>query len=133
MKEIFESRKQARLLAKQQNIKVKEALKLIARSHGFSSWKSYKDSIDTFWYKGSSAFLNHWFAHYDEAKNFLKSSGGYLLTYKGQYFVATSDYIEYLGFDPEHSIWQVVNFDVSTSASLEKVYNYYLKPEKLCE
>ena len=113
-------------LEDKKEIKLKEALELIGKENGFSNWKNYKDSLDTFWYSKSSPFLNQWFSNHKEAKHFQSESGGFLLTYKGQYFVALNDYIEYLGIDPHAEIWKIINYDVSSSNALEKFYDFYI-------
>lgn len=127
MKSIIESKKQARILAKQQGIKLKQALEILAHQHQFPDWKSYKNSLDTFWYSQSSAYLNHWFASHKDALMYLEQHQGYLLTYKGDYFVATAEYIEHLGIDPNAEVWKVINYDVSHSNAIEKMYQYLTK------
>ena len=46
----------------------KHALEVIAREHGFITWKKLKDNSDVVWYPRHSAFLNMWVATYAEAK-----------------------------------------------------------------
>jgi len=130
MKSIIEAKKRARLLGKSKNIKLKEALELVAVENDFTSWKDYKNSLDTFWYEKSSSFLNHWFSTHSEASEYRKEYGGYLLTYKGQYFVASAQYIEHLGLDAKDDVWEAINFDVSTSNALEKVYQRLISGKK---
>lgn len=89
---------------------MKDALLLLAKKNHFSDWKSYKNSIDTFWYNKSSPFLTNWFTVHAQAKIYQIENGGFILTYKGQYFVASHDYIDFLGFDSKHEIWKVVDF-----------------------
>jgi hypothetical protein len=126
MKSIIEAKKLAQILSKEKGIKLKQALELLAKENNFSTWKDYKNSLDTFWYEKSSSFLNHWFTQHQEALDYQKQYGGYLLTYKGQYFVASADYIEHLGIDSKHEIWKRIDFDVSSSNALEKVYEYLI-------
>jgi len=114
MKSIIEAKKLANILSKEKNIKLKQALELLARQNSFSTWKEYKDSLDTFWYEKSASFLNHWFTQHQEALDYQKKYGGYLLTYKGQYFVTSAEYIEHLGIDSKHQIWERIGFDGGT-------------------
>ena len=132
MKSIIEAKKLAHILSKEKGIKLKQALELLARQNSFASWKDYKNSLDTFWYEKSSSFLNHWFTLHQEAFDYQKQYGGYLLTYKGQYFVASAEYIEHLGIDSKAEIWKRIHFDVSSSSALEKMYEYlkFSKVEK---
>lgn len=127
MKSIIESKKQARIIAKNKNIKLKQALEIIAQENNFPSWKDYKNSLDTFWYSQSSAFLNHWFTSHRDARDHQQKHGGYLLTYQGHYFVASAEYIEHLGINPNADIWKVIDFDVSRSNALEKLYQFLNK------
>lgn len=124
MKALIEAKKLGQILARRQDIKLKDALELVAKENQCDSWKDYKSSLDTFWYKKSSPFLTHWFTVHNEAVNFREREGGYLLTYKGQYFVVDRDYIEFLGLDPDAPVWQVIQYDVSPSNHLEKIYDY---------
>lgn len=130
MHPILKLRAKARWLAKQHNIKQKLALQQIAVEEGYSDWKSCKDAIDTFWYPKHSAFLNHWFTRHSDAEQLKNGDGGYLLTYKGQYFVAKEEYIRHLGFDPQDPVWVVINYDVSSGNALEKFFAYHGKPTK---
>lgn len=127
MNPIIRLRAKARWLSKQQDIKLKDALQQIAIEEGYSDWKLCKNALDTFWYQKPSAYLNHWFAKHAEAEQHKDIYGGYLLTYKGQYFVASKDYIEHIGFSASDPIWGVINYDVSTSNALEKFHAYYAK------
>lgn len=127
MSSILKAKKQAKKISKTKKIKLLDALMLVAKENDFPDWKSYKNSLDTFWYQKSSPFLNHWFVKYSEAKEFQKKNGGYLLTFKGQYFIASENYIEHLGLDPDDSVWRAIDYDVSSAAALEKFQNYYQK------
>lgn len=130
MNDVLKAKELARKISKEKKIKLKDALAMIAKENKFDSWKSYKNFLDTFWYQKSSPFLNHWFSTHAEAQAFRQANGGYLLTYKGQYFVASEDYIEFLGLDSHDPIWEAIGFDVSSSNALEKFQNYYRSEEK---
>ena len=130
MSSISKAKEKAKKISKSKKIKLKDALTLVAKEKSFTDWKSYKDSLDTFWYRDTSPFLNHWFSKYKEAKEFQKKEGGFLLTFKGHYFVASRDYIEYLGIDPDDPIWKAIDYDVSFTSALEKFHNYYQKAQE---
>lgn len=125
MNDVLKAKEQAKKISKDKKIKLKDALTMIAKENKFDSWKSYKNYLDTFWYQNSSPFLNHWFATHSEAEAFRQTNGGYLLTYKGQYFVASAEYIEFIGLDAQDPIWPSINYDVSSPNALEKFQNYY--------
>jgi hypothetical protein len=126
MNSIIEIKKKAKILSKKQNIKIKEALEHISIENGFTQWKDYRNSLDTFWYKKFTPFLTEWFTTHSDAKKYQSIKGGFLLTYKGQYFVVDENYIEFLGINPKADIWKVINYDVSTSNSYDKIYEYLI-------
>lgn len=119
----IEARKRAQSLSKAKAIKLKQGLEMVAKESGFNTWKEYKDSMDTFWYSKASPFLTQWFKSHSEAKEYLSQNGGYLLTFKGDYFIACADYIRFLGLDPDMDLWARVGFDLSSSQSLDKFYH----------
>ena len=57
------------------------------------------------------AILNRWFTTYEEARASLESEGGYLLPFRNQFFVTTSEGIRELGLDPEHPDWARIGWD----------------------
>lgn len=124
MKAIKEARGRAKALSKEKGIQLKKALELIAEEEGKPSWKALKDSLDTSWYLKASPFLNHWFVVYSEAKAFREAKGGYLLTYKGQYFIVQADYIEYLGMKSEAAIWKQINYDMNSVGAVDRMLEY---------
>lgn len=115
---------EAKLLAKDKDLKLKDAFELIAQQAQYKDWKSYKDSLDIDWYAKHSPFLNKWFAQYENALQHLNQYGGFLLTYKGQFFIAEKEYIRHLGFDPENEVWQRVGFDASSAKSANLLKKY---------
>lgn len=127
MKSIIKIKKQAKNLSKERKLKIKDALDIISKEKGFSSWKELRNSLDTFWYEKSSPFLTEWFTTHAEANSYLSKKQGYLLTYKGQYFVVDADYIEFIGIDPSADIWKSIGHDVSSSNSFDKLYDYLRK------
>ena len=121
MDRIIKIKNKAKMLAREKGIKTKAALDLLAQENNFSNWKSYKNSLDVFWYKKSSPFLNHWFAKHVDALSHQEQNGGYILTFKGQYFVTEKEYIEHLGLNPDDPIWNIIHYDVSHSNALKKL------------
>ena len=57
------------------------------------------------------AFLNRWFASYEEARASLDADGGYLLPYNDQFFVTVADAIRELGLDPADPDWERIGWD----------------------
>ena len=57
------------------------------------------------------AILNRWFTTYEEARASLESEGGYLLPFRNQFFVTTSEGIRELGLDPEDPDWARIGWD----------------------
>ena len=57
------------------------------------------------------AVLNRWFTTYEEARASLEAEGGYLLPYKGQYFVTLGEGIRELGLDPDDPNWARIGWD----------------------
>lgn len=89
-----------------EDIKRKTCLNALAMELGFNDWgmaKSYlegdataSENRGTYWYSPKcSTLLNHWFADYTEAREFLaKSSSYFLLPYKNQFLVVDTDYLK---------------------------------------
>ena len=57
------------------------------------------------------AILSRWFTTYEEARASLETEGGYLLPYKNQYFVTSSEGIRELGLDPADPDWTQIGWD----------------------
>jgi len=57
------------------------------------------------------AVLNRWFTSYTEASSSLASEGGFLLPYKGQFFVTLREGIRELGLDPDDPDWERIGWD----------------------
>ncbi len=103
-------------------IQRKHCLAAVAREAGFQSWEHAarvlrgdareSDHGELLYPKGMGAFLNHWFATYDEAGAVHGQRGGYLLAYKRQYFIAERDYVATtLALDPDDKDWAAIGFD----------------------
>lgn len=90
-----------------------QALHLVAADCGFEDWLQAKSVLGgthvpqgdhgAFWYTdGCGAFLNHWFADYDEARACLAAGPDRgLYPYRRQYVVADGGYAEALGLTPQ--------------------------------
>lgn len=96
-----------------QKIQLKHTLLVIANEYGFDSWLNLKNYFYTTGKTNfnpiGGGFINQWFSNYNEAKNILKQSRGYLLPYKNQFFICESGYIEYLGLDQYTQEWLLIN------------------------
>ncbi len=57
------------------------------------------------------AVLNRWYTTYEDARTSLQSEGGYLLPYRGQYFVTLREGIRELGLDPDDPDWSRIGWD----------------------
>ena len=91
---------------------LKHALQVIALENGYESWKTVLEREDISWYPRPSPFALNWFSDYQGALDCMKQTRGYLLSYRGQFFVATADYIDYIGLDPEAEAWKKIGFNV---------------------
>ena len=61
--------------------------------------------------RGMDAILSRWFITYEEARASLEREGGYLLPYRNQYFVTSSEAIRELGLDPADPDWAKIGWD----------------------
>lgn len=127
MNPVLKAKRDAKKFAKLNGIQLKQAQKQLAFQNGYDDWESYKKRIDTFWYRKSSPFLTEWFTSHDEAKSFQSKNSGYLLTYRGQFFVVEREYISHIGYDPDDPVWEVIDFDVSSNNAIEKFFKYHGK------
>jgi hypothetical protein len=91
----------------QTDMKRKHALTVIALEKGFKSWADLKTQLPFI----RGGFLNHWFATYEEAKIFQNKNGGFLLPYRGQFFICDGNYIRNLGFNPQDEDWDRIGYD----------------------
>ena len=101
----------------------KHCLTAVARELGFGSWEhasrvlegatSEPDYGALLYPEGASAFLNRWFATYEEARSALGlPKGSYLLAYKRNAFLAEREYVATtLALDPDDADWRAIDFD----------------------
>lgn len=81
-------------------------------SHSSNVPEPPPESVPEFWYaRGMDAFLNRWFARYEDARASLESEGGYLLPFRRQFFVCGADAVRLLGLDPDDPDWARVGWD----------------------
>ena len=108
-------------------IQRKHCLVAVAREAGFDSWDHARRVLEgdpsevdfgTILCSklGSAGFLNHWFATYEEARAVHAgmtddAARGYLLAYKRHFFIATREFIETLGLDPDDPDWEAMGWD----------------------
>lgn len=85
-----------------QEIALKDAYAIIAKTAGYSSWKEMKDeyeSADVLNPPKWSAQWKNWFASKEEALKHL-TNDSYLIPYRKECFICDSNYIEALGILP---------------------------------
>lgn len=101
----------------------------IAHYYGFSDWLHAKNTLDcqwslesdeaqsvkdfgTFWYSNQCVtLLNRWCSTYQEAIGLLEQTEGFLLPYKQQYMVVSSDFVKALNMSPKDEGWRIINFN----------------------
>ncbi|MFO0725619.1 MAG: hypothetical protein U1E65_17680 [Myxococcota bacterium] len=97
----------------------RHCLAALAQELGFRGWSHVvavlageAEDVGTLLYPaGGAAYWNIWSASYEEARTIHAESGGYLLAYKNQYFIADRHFVENLGLDPEDEDFQRIGFD----------------------
>ena len=108
----------------------KHALDIVAQKEGWSSWVEFAQAyqnekvssaaeVGDFFYPRHSGHLNHWFRDYDEALDYHRQSGGFLLPYRRQVFVASAEYIDSRGFDAQDERWRLIKYDWIEPADLQ--------------
>jgi hypothetical protein len=108
------------LLALAGAIRRRHCLAVIAAELGFPDWigarrvlagEEAADFGALLCPKSCGAFLNRWYARYEDAVAVRKDCRGYLLAYRRQYLVVERDYIATLGLDPDDADWERLGFD----------------------
>ncbi len=109
-----------------QRARLKHALTVIALEHGQPSWPALKAALDrapaeaVVWYpRGMGAFLNRWFARYEDARWSLEAEGGYLFPYRDQFFVCEARALEVLGLDADDPDWARIDRDCARPGDVE--------------
>jgi hypothetical protein len=125
-----------------QSIQRKHCLTAVAREAGFATWEhalrvfegdDSEGDFGTLLYGANwAAYLNHWFATYDEARAFHREASTpaerrYLLAYKRHFFVVDRFFVEALGLDADDTDWQAIDWDWARPASFEARRRLYGK------
>jgi hypothetical protein len=103
-------------------IRLKYALAVVAAELGYATWADCKRRLEPppsarldteafFPANWGAAFLNRWFARYDEARASLEAEGGYLFPYRRQFFLCEPGFLEARGIDPADPDWDRIGRD----------------------
>jgi hypothetical protein len=117
-------------------LQLKHCQLVLAKELGFQDWQHLQrvfsgtehnnlvdlDMGSLFYNSECNAFLNQWFATYNEAKTALNSKH-YLLPYKKQFIVVTADYIKAIGIKDTTLLHEIHNdiFACYPSATWDKL------------
>jgi hypothetical protein len=94
--------------------RLKHAQAVIAIENGCTSWDLLRKKVieeDCLYHRSCGGYLNVWFAHYDEAKAYHATHGGYLLQFRKDYIVCTSEYIKCLGLAHMPDEWHSIGYN----------------------
>ena len=75
--------------------------------------------------------LSRWFTSYDDARVSREREGGYLLPYRHQFFVTTSEAIRELGLDPDDPDWAQIGWDWVRPEDEEAWKRLYSKRQRI--
>jgi hypothetical protein len=76
--------------------------------------------VDSFWYQPDlDVFLNRWFSSYADARKSLENEGGFLLPYKGQFFVCEAEVIRAMGLEADDPDWERVGWDCAQPLDMQ--------------
>jgi hypothetical protein len=108
----------AELLADSARVRLRHALAVVALDHGFGSWSALQAACEAAWLAPTAmyapamaAYLNVWFADYEEARAHRLAEGGYLLPYRDHFLVVEPEAIRELGLDPDDPDWARIGYD----------------------
>jgi hypothetical protein len=109
------------IIERRDSIQLKHALAVIAAELGYATWNDCKRRLETpaadrldpeaFFAKLGAAYLNRWFARYEEAREVLDAEGGYLFPYRHQFFVCAPGFLSDRGIDPDDPDWARISRD----------------------
>jgi len=102
------------------SIRLKHALTVIALENVYGNWELLKNKVimeDCLFHNAPASFLNVWFNNYEEAKQYQKDNGGYLLQYRKDYAISRKEYIEAIGLGNMEEEWLAIGFDWAKPAS----------------
>ncbi len=121
------------IVSQSKAIQLKHALAVIALENGNEDWTSYKRKIteeDCLYPQTWSSHFNTWYARYDEAKEHLTKTGGYLLRYRRHYFICEIGYIQALGLSEFEEEWERIGYDWVQPADKESWNRIFHEAEK---
>ena len=115
----FAPRTVQQVLDDKKRIQLKHALLVVALEEGHPSWRDLKSHVEAnalsdltvMYAKGLEALLNRWFARYEDARASLEAQGGFLFSYRTQFFVCESEGVRELGLDPRDPDWERIGWD----------------------
>ncbi len=114
------------IVEKRATLRLKHALATIAAELGYPTWTACKRRLEVpshlrvdterFFESRSgepvgAAFLNRWFARYDEARASREAEGGYLFPFRYQFFICEPGFLEARGIDPADPDWERIGRD----------------------
>jgi hypothetical protein len=109
------------ILGRRSSIRLKHALAVVAAELGYATWADCKRRLETppnqrldtetFFARMASAYLNRWFARYDEARASLEAEGGYLFPFRRQFFICEAGFLKAREIDPAHPDWERIGRD----------------------
>lgn len=108
------------LLARKDMVQRKHTLAVIAQEQGHASWAELKQALgeapprfdsEAFFAKNKGAFLNRWFSTHAEARESLRTLGGFLFPFREQFFVCEAGFLRALGVDVTDADWARIGFD----------------------
>jgi hypothetical protein len=114
------------IIGRRDAIRLKHALAVIASELGYPSWTACKRRLELpansrvnterFFESrtgepSGAAYLNRWFARYDDARASLESEGGYLFPFRHQFFICEPGFLEARGIDPADPDWERIGRD----------------------
>lgn len=109
------------VLASREHLRRKHALAVVAEEQGFASWNELVRAfearcepldLELFHTPRHSTLINRWFTTHATARASLDELGGYLLSFRAQFFVTESEGIRELGLDPDDPDWAAIGFDL---------------------
>lgn len=106
------------------DLRLRDCLNAVAREIGFAHWQHARsvlggqaarnDDMGTFWHtRRCDGFLNHWFAHYERAREALAvSEHRVLVPYRKQFIVVDGNYLKELGLSIDDEAWTSAKRDL---------------------
>lgn len=103
-----------KVLADRTFFRLKHAYMVIALEQGHENWPALREQViseDCMYSAHCGAYLNVWFADYDEAQTHHEQNGGYLLSYRQHYYVCTEEVIKEMGLDGVAAEWKAIGYN----------------------